>query len=55
MKLVLEIFSGPKSIKRSILYIDYKDVDSTFVMSSNTSTEVDNVDLDDNVSTGMVE
>ena len=47
--------SGPKNTKRSILYVDYKDIDSTFDLSYNTSTVVDKVDLDDNVSTGMDE
>lgn len=50
-----EFISGPKSAKRSTLHIDYKDPDLTFDMSSNTSAEVDNVDLDDNVFTGMDE
>ena len=47
--------TGPKNTKRSTLYIDYKDVDSTVDISYNTLTEVDKVDLDDNVATGMDE
>ena len=46
---------GPKNTKRSTLYIDYKDVDSTVDMSYNTLTEVHKVDLYDNVATGMDE